>query len=301
LQHALGETRRVEVSDGRLVLLASDGSTLAELVHPTVTARIELPSSSMVAGTTMNGRVVVDNQTGHVIDASGCGSLFAVALGSDGYRPDVPWRLCLQDLDIPTGESSYPVAVSATALGCVGGPPTDGIPSCTPSGPPPLPPGTYEAKLYQSTHVVPDPPPVPVTVVGAGDETNGFSASDLERELVDAGFDVTHDGTAPGSPLAATAEMLCVNGTQLRVYEHADDGARRVVSDSISTDGSTIARGNSRVIVDWIGPPHFFARGRVIALILQDDTELLDTLTRTMGPTLSPDAPQGARATAPCG
>jgi heat shock protein HslJ len=164
----LNATTRVELRNGHLLLFAADGHKLAELVHPTVTARIELPSDTMVAGTHMNGRVVVDNETEHVIKASGCGSLFAVLLTNATYHPDPFWTSCLQELDVPTGVSTYPAFVSATTNNCTNAQPTGGIPLCSPpNSPPPLPPGRYEARLFQSAQVVPDPPAVPVEVVAS--------------------------------------------------------------------------------------------------------------------------------------
>jgi heat shock protein HslJ len=153
LQDALADTRRVEVHGDRLTLTDGAGHTLAELARAGVSARIELPSNSMTAGSTMKGRIVVDNETGHVIPAAGCGSLFAVQLRNEGYEPEFGWTQCRMPLDIPTGVSTYPVVVLASILrvGAQG----------------PLPPGHYEATLYQSTHVVPDAVPVPIEVVAS--------------------------------------------------------------------------------------------------------------------------------------
>ncbi len=151
LLDVISKTTRVELHDGRMALLASDGHELAQLVRAVATTRIELPSNTMVAGSTMKGRVVVDNETGRVIPAYGCGSLFAVALSNAGYQPTIGWYLCRHALDIPTGVSTYPVVVEASilAVGAQG----------------PLPAGMYEATLYQSTHFVPDPPALRIEVV----------------------------------------------------------------------------------------------------------------------------------------
>jgi len=107
---------------------------------------------SVVAGTTMKGRVVVDNESGKVIPARGCISLFQVILTNASYQPLVPWEQCGQELDIPTGVSTYPIAV----LGSVNA-------GTAQLGP--LAPGSYTAQLYQSTHVVPVPPRFAVEVV----------------------------------------------------------------------------------------------------------------------------------------
>jgi hypothetical protein len=128
-------------------------------VHPqapqaSLSARIVLPVSTMAAGSSISGKVVVENNTGHALLATGCKSLFAVALGSDQISPDVVWPMCLQTFTIPEGESSYPVIVTASYSTC-------SPPLCTD---PSLPPGDYRAMLFQQTIVVPVPPPIPIRV-----------------------------------------------------------------------------------------------------------------------------------------
>ena len=119
----------------------------------------------------MQGQVVVTNN-GEVITANGCGSLFAVALSSPTYTPQVAWTACGQTLTIPPGLSTYPISLLASISTCQNDAPTpsttteNSYPSCIDGHPPALPPGDYEARLYQSTHVVPDPEPVPVRVDG---------------------------------------------------------------------------------------------------------------------------------------
>ncbi len=149
-------------------------------------------------------------------------------------------------------------------------------------------------------------PGVKVVAVPQGGTQPGngdFTAADLVERLTAAGEHVTSDGTAPGSPLAPTAQLLCVNNTQVRVYEYDSHASRAAVSDTISTDGSHVgntASPNSTTIVEWIGPPHFFTNGRIVVLVLQDDTPLLQTLTQILGPTISPQASPNSRVTTPC-
>jgi hypothetical protein len=130
-----------------------------------VAARLDLPSRTIAAGSSMVGRVVVDNDTRHALHVGGCGSLFAVALASDTYHPDVLWRLCLQPFTIPTGQSSYPVTIEARYLWCSANASQAVLRACRASGQPPaLPPGNYQARLYQSSTIVATPPSVPVRV-----------------------------------------------------------------------------------------------------------------------------------------
>jgi hypothetical protein len=87
-----------------------------------LSARLELPSSAMAAGSAMKAHVIVDNRTGHALHALGCGSLFQVALVNSGYQPEPAWPLCLQRLT--TGPSSFSPPLSPRRrprLTCVSG------------------------------------------------------------------------------------------------------------------------------------------------------------------------------------
>ncbi len=143
---------------------SSAGTTSPSPVQPegAVSARIVLPSTTVTAGSTMSGRVVVHNTTGHRLHVDGCGSPFAVALGNDKVKPKVAWLTCLQRFTIPDGWSSWPVEVSASYSMCGKG---KGLVPCENGQVPALPPGGYQAVLFQSSHVVPTPPPVDVRVV----------------------------------------------------------------------------------------------------------------------------------------
>ena len=156
---------RSEVRGGQLTFLVADGHEIACFVRAGVTARIELSSTTMTAGSTTSGRVVVENNTGQVIQASGCGSLFAVLLGNRGIHPDPVWMLCLQPLPIPVGESSYPVTIWASYQFCSRRPAWAACRRANPGGgPAPLPPGEYQAQFFQSSPVVTPALPINVTV-----------------------------------------------------------------------------------------------------------------------------------------
>ncbi len=115
----------------------------------------------------MTAQVVIENATGHPLDLTGCGSLFAVALARPGYQPQIGWPTCAQRIVIPSGRTVEHVTVMASYLECSSGaqtPPT--LPTCLPGGPlPPLPVGQYQATLFQSTQVGPAPEPIPVRVI----------------------------------------------------------------------------------------------------------------------------------------
>lgn len=135
---------------------------------PTLSARLLLPSQTMAAGSSMTGQVLVENHTGHAIHTFGCLSLFQVALASGSYLPTVAWASCLQRFTIPAGQARYRVTVTANYSQCSQSRPRHGLRACLPGGRmPPLPPGTYHARLYQARPLVRVPPAITVRVMPA--------------------------------------------------------------------------------------------------------------------------------------
>jgi hypothetical protein len=154
--------------NGRPTADTASPAESATISAPDVFAQIELAPNEVTAGTTIHGQVVVTNNTGAAISATGCQSLFQVALSSPTYTPQILWLSCAQTMSIPVGTSSYPVTIETRLLGCVHGPETHNsseFPLCVNGQAPPLPAGDYEARLYQSPQVVPDPDPVHVRVL----------------------------------------------------------------------------------------------------------------------------------------
>ena len=149
-------------------LAASPHTTLpAAPRHPAapMSAKVVLPSRTIAAGSQISGHVVVENNTGHAIRVSGCGTLFQVALVSKTYQPAVAWLACVQSFTIPVGEASYLVTVKASYLACSPGLRHGTLRACLPGkGPPGLPPGLYYARLFQVCHLLPVPPAIEVRV-----------------------------------------------------------------------------------------------------------------------------------------
>ncbi len=130
------------------------------------------------------------------------------------------------------------------------------------------------------------------SVVTAAD----FSTVDVQRGLAALGHDVRVVAAQPGSSslLGASPARLCVDGARaVQVYEYTSDAARLDWSHSISRDGGSIAGGNKVTQVLWIAPPHFFARGKIIALYVGSNDRLIADLATLLGRTLDPNAPHG--------
>lgn len=131
-------------------------------VNHQVSATLILDSAAVKAGGVLAGVITVENRTGEVLHASGCGGIFQVLLTSESYRPGPVWPACLGPVTIPTGRSTYPVQVEARYNICGQG---GGLRACGSGGaPPPLPTGMYEATAFELGKVVPIPSPVVVRV-----------------------------------------------------------------------------------------------------------------------------------------
>jgi hypothetical protein len=145
---------------------ATDVDHIARRPAASVSARVVLQSRTIPAGSAVAGRVIVDNDTGRAVHVVGCGALFQVVLTSSSYHPVVVWPTCLQRFTIPAGKSSYRVTVQASRTQCSQGKPHGPLKRCLPGlRMPPLAPGRYQAKLFQTGHAVAVPPPTPVRVV----------------------------------------------------------------------------------------------------------------------------------------
>jgi hypothetical protein len=124
-----------------------------------VTVRIELPNSSLIAGRSMTGHLVFDNDTGAPVSFTegGCATQWVVGLGNAQIpnNPIVPAICLLHPSPVPVGVSQIPFVLSATYVTCTA--PCDGVQ--------PLPPGTYFATLIHEAGLPPFVAPVPVAVL----------------------------------------------------------------------------------------------------------------------------------------
>jgi hypothetical protein len=127
---------------------------------------LSLAAGSVPAGGTLGGTVSVSNNTGRPIPVTTCGPLFAVGLEGDGVRQELARPDCAQSEEVPPGESTYPVAVSASHTTCTTmADPPPGSRACLPGGGlPPLPVGSYTTFLDPPAGFTWDAAPVTVEV-----------------------------------------------------------------------------------------------------------------------------------------
>jgi hypothetical protein len=147
-------------------------STVPPLLPPpgALTTTIELPSTTLVAGSTVNGSLVVTNHTNETFNLTqGCRPNWVVGLQSGSVRfvPGFTLECGGDPFFVPPGVSRLPFKLTVTYQGCSMDPQaaTADFPACI-SGDqmPPLPPGAYEAVLVSGTSAL-SAPPVDVQVV----------------------------------------------------------------------------------------------------------------------------------------
>ena len=123
-------------------------------------------------------------------------------------------------------------------------------------------------------------------------DANILDVEGLIAELRIAGATVDRLPSEPseeGSPfIAGEASVICVNSRQVRIYEYPSEADRQRDSNSITIEGQFQGPGRA-VIAEWIGPPRFFAGGRLILLHLGEEQDTLTLLASILGSTLSPD------------
>ena len=137
-----------------------------------VSSRLEVPST-VVAGSTVSGELVIENPTGQPVRivGSGCGPKWAVVLDSDAIPGNAAFTLeCLPsaELVLPVGETRYAFNLSASFNFCAKETSTDPLmPNCTATGFPPLPAGRYRAKFFEFAPGMPIPESVSIEVTAS--------------------------------------------------------------------------------------------------------------------------------------
>ena len=119
----------------------------------------------------MQGKVLVDNETGHTLKWAACDAFFAVSLQSKAVRPGAIFRLCLRSFTVARGVSTYPVIVRGDVpeLRRTGAARrADVLAWAEIAG---APNGHVQAVLFQAGRFVPRPPPIQVVVTGSAPRT----------------------------------------------------------------------------------------------------------------------------------
>ena len=74
-------------------------------------------------------------------------------------------------------------------------------------------------------------------------------------------------------------KVIQINGQGVQVFVFADEAAAQAAAATVPPDGTTF----KTMIVDWMAPPHFYQRGRIIALYVGTDAATIQLLTTLLG------------------
>lgn len=117
---------------------------------------IDLPSTTLVDGTTVDGDLVVTNHSDKTINLTeGCKPFWSVGLQSPTipFNPMEPTVCELTPFLLAPGANRLPFSFQVRYLGCSTNPESSSLsdPPCVGTEPPPLPPGSYEAVLVSQS------------------------------------------------------------------------------------------------------------------------------------------------------
>ena len=141
----------------------------------------------------------------------------------------------------------------------------------------------------------------PTTSVGHSPNP-AYDLSALLNDLTARGgkVRVLNEGTHGSAVLNAPEVTICLDREPLRVFEYTSERNRSAASAGIDPTGSTIRGAGGKIsMVEWVGPPHFYARGRIIVLYLGASTKPTTQLAKILGKSLSPRARNGGISNEP--
>jgi hypothetical protein len=83
--------------------------------------------------------------------------------------------------------------------------------------------------------------------------------------------------------LSVGAVRLATNEENLYVFEYESAGAADRDASAVSPDGSTISGAGRACSIDWIGPPRFYKRDRLIVLYVGTNQNFVRALDSVLG------------------
>ncbi len=143
------------------------------------------------------------------------------------------------------------------------------------------------------------PTPAPPTVGGTTSTDSNPPTTPIVSHkdyvsLVDnlraAGATVDPAGTVSSDFFAPQGQLLTVNGERVETFEFASAEEADAAADGVSASGSSISRVDSETEMGvassilWEKPPHFYKAGKLIALYVGCDSDVINVLKETMGP-----------------
>lgn len=106
---------------------------------------------------------------------------------------------------------------------------------------------------------------------------------ELVTALRDSGFAVEPMDSIVQPFFEPKAQVIEIDGGQIQIFEFPSEAEARSAADSISADGGSI--GTS--MVSWVETPHFFSSGKLIALYVGEQVEVIGALQGLLGPQIA--------------
>jgi hypothetical protein len=109
---------------------------------------------------------------------------------------------------------------------------------------------------------------------------SAFDLDALVEALGAAGAQVRVKDRVDQPFLSGSGRVLAVNGHDVQVFQYASEAAAEADASRVSPDGGTV--GGTAIM--WVGRPHFYRKGLLVALYLGDDVPTLSALQAALGP-----------------
>jgi hypothetical protein len=102
------------------------------------------------------------------------------------------------------------------------------------------------------------------------------------------GVQVESTDEATDHGFSVIGKSILADGERISVYEFANEDVAKAKAALVSADGSTITREQGDEVIashlSWLGTPHFYQKGRLIAIYVGDNARIKDLLEALLGP-----------------
>jgi hypothetical protein len=117
----------------------------------------------------------------------------------------------------------------------------------------------------------------------SGAKPSSRRATDLDvfvRALRARGLKVVAAGEVSQPFFSPRGRALTVGGENVQVFRYSSGRAAEAEAKKVNAEGTSV--GTSTAM--WVGPPHFYKKGRLIILYAGDNESVMKALTAVLGP-----------------
>ena len=125
---------------------------------------------------------------------------------------------------------------------------------------------------------VPTKSPAAAPTTSSGSLIGGYT--ELLGSLRATGVAVEAAGDVSQPFFPVEGHLVKVNGEDVQVFEFADNATMEQNAMRVSATGSSIGT----TMVNWMASPHFFKKGKIIAIYVGDAPQVIGALQAVFGP-----------------